>query len=165
MSEYAHPVARMKQICTLMLTIPVHRTHLHMRGDCNTCQKCMHTPRKKCTWTRACAPMQQCRAPSAGPSGPFFPFFGRSIRNSFCLFPFLIYLILYAIPNEQYCSYVSNLLSTHCKSILDAWWIHRWHIVCPRLIHCWSNVDLSSIHRPTSVICVYIFCWDNAHES
>jgi len=26
----------------------------------NTCQKRMHTLRKKCIWTRACAPMQRC---------------------------------------------------------------------------------------------------------
>jgi len=33
-----------------------------MHGAHNTCQKCMHTLSKKCIWTRAYAPMQQCRS-------------------------------------------------------------------------------------------------------
>ena len=33
-----------------------------MHGTHNTCQKCMHTLRKKCIRTRACAPMQRCRS-------------------------------------------------------------------------------------------------------
>ena len=33
-----------------------------MHGAHNTCQKCMHTLRKKCIWTRACAPMQRRRS-------------------------------------------------------------------------------------------------------
>jgi len=49
-------------MCTLMFTTPVYRTHLHMHGVHNTGQKCMHTLRKKCVCTRACAPMQRCRS-------------------------------------------------------------------------------------------------------
>jgi len=37
------------------------RTHLHMQGAHNTCRKCMHTLRKKCICTRACAHMQRYR--------------------------------------------------------------------------------------------------------
>ena len=33
-----------------------------MRGARNTCRKCMHTLRKKCICTRACASMQRCRS-------------------------------------------------------------------------------------------------------
>jgi len=33
-----------------------------MHGTHNTCQKCMHTLRKKCIWTRACAPARRCRS-------------------------------------------------------------------------------------------------------
>jgi len=29
---YAHPVESVKQMCTLMFTTSVHRTHLHMHG-------------------------------------------------------------------------------------------------------------------------------------
>jgi len=32
-----------------------------MHGAQNTCLNTCHTPRKKCTCTRACAPMQRCR--------------------------------------------------------------------------------------------------------
>jgi len=48
-------------MCTQMFTTPVERTHLHMHGAHNSCQKWMHTLRKKCICTRACAHMQQCR--------------------------------------------------------------------------------------------------------
>ena len=33
-----------------------------MHGAYNTLQKCMHTLRQKCIWTRACAPMQRFRS-------------------------------------------------------------------------------------------------------
>jgi len=48
-------------MCMLMFTKPVKGTHLHMHGY-NTCKKSMHTLRKKCICTRACAPMQRCRS-------------------------------------------------------------------------------------------------------
>jgi len=48
-------------MCTLRHTTPVYRKHLRMHGAQNTCLNACHTPRKKCTCTRACAPMQRCR--------------------------------------------------------------------------------------------------------
>jgi len=60
MSAYAYPVASV-QMCTLMFTTPVKRTHLHMHGAHNTCRNACILSAKKCTCTRACKPMQQYR--------------------------------------------------------------------------------------------------------
>ena len=45
MRVYAHPVASVKQMCTLMFTTSVKHTHLHMHDAHNTCE-CIHTLRK-----------------------------------------------------------------------------------------------------------------------
>jgi len=45
MRAYAHPVASVRQMCTLMFTTSVKRTHLHMYDAHNTCE-CMHTLRQ-----------------------------------------------------------------------------------------------------------------------
>jgi len=62
MSEYAHPVA---SVCTNVYA-DVHNTCLTYTPAHAWCSqhlsKCMHTLRKKCTSTRACAPMQRCRS-------------------------------------------------------------------------------------------------------
>jgi len=48
------------QMCLLMSKRLFH-THLHMQGDQQQLIECMpHSP-QKCTWTRACAPVQRCR--------------------------------------------------------------------------------------------------------
>jgi len=62
MSAYAHPVA---SVYTNVYA-DVHNTCLTYTPAHAWCSqhlsKCMHTLRKKCTSTRACAPMQRCRS-------------------------------------------------------------------------------------------------------
>jgi len=52
---YAHPVASVKQMCTLMFTTSVQLKHLRMHGAQQHLR--MHADR---VWTRACAHIQQC---------------------------------------------------------------------------------------------------------
>jgi len=56
---YAHPASSVKQMCTLMFTTSVWRTHLHMHGAQQHLWMHADSP-QKCIWTRACAPMQLC---------------------------------------------------------------------------------------------------------
>ena len=60
MSAYAHPVASVYA----NVYADVHNTCLTYtpaHAWCSHLSKCMYTLRKKCTCTRACAPMQRCR--------------------------------------------------------------------------------------------------------
>ena len=63
MCAYAHPVASVQQMCMLMFTRSVYRTHLHMHNVHNTCE-CIHTLCKNAHGlvTRACALMQQYKS-------------------------------------------------------------------------------------------------------
>jgi len=87
MSAYAHPAASVYA----NVYADVHNTCLTYTPAHAWCSqhlsKCIHTLRKKCTCTRACAPMQQCRSFVAMEAVANLSWFLRKRRASYYRLP------------------------------------------------------------------------------